>query len=156
MRLPERSEAFLPYLKQDLKLFGVSLNGWMQGLFLSGDEFLKGQRAKHVLLRRVLDDLFAQCDVVVQTSAVPFDIIGLPEIAFPIGVQTDAASARELPIGAIVGGLPYAEDRLLAVAAAHQAVTDWHRRRPADPDPDRRAARAPRRLTAEDVEAQMQ
>ncbi len=36
VRLPERTEPFLPYLKQDLKLFGVSLNSWMQGLFLSG------------------------------------------------------------------------------------------------------------------------
>ena len=50
VRLPERTEPFLPYLKQDLKLFGVSLNSWMQGLFLSGDEWVKGQRAKHVLL----------------------------------------------------------------------------------------------------------
>ena len=59
VRLPERTEPFLPYLKQDLKLFGVSLNSWLQGLFLSGDEWIKGQRAKHVLMRRVLDDLFA-------------------------------------------------------------------------------------------------
>jgi hypothetical protein len=44
-------------MKQDLKLFGVSLNGWMQGLFLSADEFLKGQRAKYRLLKRILEDL---------------------------------------------------------------------------------------------------
>ena len=65
----------------------------------------------------MLDDLFAQCDVVVQTDPVPFDIIGLPEIAFPIGFQPHAASGREVPIGAILGGLPYAEDRLLASSA---------------------------------------
>jgi Asp-tRNA(Asn)/Glu-tRNA(Gln) amidotransferase A subunit family amidase len=154
VRLPERTEPFLPYLKQDLKLFGVSLNSWMQGLFLSGDEWIKGQRAKHVLLRRVLDDLFAQCDAVLQTNPVPFDIIGLPEIAFPIGFQANAASGRDVPIGAIVGGQPYAEDRLLALAAAYQADTDWHLRRPADPAPApaaRAAARRPR-LTAEEVE----
>ncbi len=38
-----------------------------------------------------------------------------------------------MPIGTILGGMPYAEDRLLSVAAAYQAVTDWHHRRPADP-----------------------
>jgi Asp-tRNA(Asn)/Glu-tRNA(Gln) amidotransferase A subunit family amidase len=149
VRLPERTEPFLPYLK----LFGVSLNTWMQGLFLSGDEWLKGQRAKHVLLTRVLDELFAQCDAVLQTSPVPFDIIGLPEIAFPIGFQPHAASGREVPIGAIVGGQPYAEDRLLALAGAYQAVTGWHLRRPEDPAPAavRAAAERPR-LTAEEVE----
>jgi Asp-tRNA(Asn)/Glu-tRNA(Gln) amidotransferase A subunit family amidase len=155
VRLPERTEPFLPYLKQDLKLFGVSLNSWMQGLFLSGDEWIKGQRAKHVLLGRVLDDLFEQCDAVLQTGPVPFDIIGLPEIAFPIGFQPNAASGREVPIGAIIGGQPYAEDRLLALVGAFQAATDWHRRRPADPAPAAlaRVAAAERpRLTAEEVE----
>jgi Asp-tRNA(Asn)/Glu-tRNA(Gln) amidotransferase A subunit family amidase len=152
VRLPERTEPFLPYLKQDLKLFGVSLNSWMQGLFLSGDEWLKGQRAKHVLLTRVLDDLFGQCDAVLQTSPVPFDIIGLPEIAFPIGFEPHAASGRDVPIGAIVGGQPYAEDRLLALAGAYQAATDWHLRRPEDPAPAAAARAARPRLTAEDVE----
>ncbi|MFP5366679.1 MAG: amidase, partial [Actinomycetes bacterium] len=33
----------------------------------------------------------------------------------------------------ILGGRPFAEDQLLAVAAAYQAVTDWHLRRPANP-----------------------
>lgn len=154
VRLPERTEPFLEFLRQDLKLFGVSLTGWVQGLFLSGDEFLRGQRAKQVLLERVLFDLFSTCDVVVQTSPVPFDIVGLPEIAFPIGF--DPAG---VPIGTILGGLPYAEDRLLAVAAAYQAVTDWHLRRP--PDPVVAAARSaaledaaggtPLVLTAEEV-----
>jgi Asp-tRNA(Asn)/Glu-tRNA(Gln) amidotransferase A subunit family amidase len=151
VRLPERTEPFLPYLKQDLKLFGVSLNSWLQGLFLSGDEWIKGQRAKHVLMRRVLDDLFARCDAVIQTNPVPFDIIGFPEIAFPIGFQPNAASGREVPIGAIIGGRPFEEDRLLALAGAYQRVTDWHLRRPADPAPLARLAARPR-LTAEDVE----
>ena len=161
VRLPERSEPFLEHLKDDVRLFGVSLNSWIQGLFLSGDEYLKGQRAKLLLLRRVLDDLFAQCDVVVQTSPVPFDIIGLPELALPIGFGT--SRGFEVPLGAILGGLPYAEDRLLSLAAAYQAVTDWHTRRPADPAVGAaaapaqaralgRAAPAPRgRLTAAEV-----
>jgi len=133
VRLPERTEPFLTYLKQDVRLFGVSLGSWMQGLFMSGDEFLKGQRAKLILLKRVLTQLFSQCDAVVQTSPNPFDGIGLPELALPIGFGTDTQTGLTVPLGAIIGGLPYAEDRLLALAAAFQSVTDFHLQRPPDP-----------------------
>ncbi|GAA0932150.1 Asp-tRNA(Asn)/Glu-tRNA(Gln) amidotransferase subunit GatA [Kribbella koreensis] len=128
VRLPERSEPFLPMLRADLRGFGVSVTGWLQGALLGADEYLIGQRAKVLLLRRVLDDLFAQCDVVVQTSPNPFDSIGLPELALPIGF-----SSAGVPIGTILGGKPFGEERLLAVAAAYQALTDWHHRRPQDP-----------------------
>ncbi len=175
VRLPERSEPFKPYLQTDLRDFGVSVTGWLQGALLGADEYLTGQRAKLLLLERVLE-MFDQCDVVVQTSPIPFDIIGLPELALPIGF-----SPAGVPIGTILGGLPYAEDRLLSVAAAYQASTDWHLRRPADPPgqappvttPDRRPPQARRsgdwrtatavrpdpargRLTAEDVVRLMQ
>ena len=159
VRLPERTEPFLEYLRQDLKLFGVSLNSWMQGLFLSGDEYLKGQRAKYVLAERTFDTIFSQCDVVVQTSPVPFDIIGFPEIAFPIGFGTSSTQtgSQTIPLGAIIGGMPYSEDRLLALAAAYQAVTDFHTRRPPDPvlappAAARLAAADELRLTLEDAE----
>jgi aspartyl-tRNA(Asn)/glutamyl-tRNA(Gln) amidotransferase subunit A len=128
VRLPERSEPFMPFLRTDLRSFGVSLTSWLQGALLGANEWVTGQRAKLLLLERVLDGLFARCDVVVQTSPVPFDIIGLPELALPIGF-----TAAGVPIGTIIGGMPYAEDRLLAVAAAYQALTDWHLRRPANP-----------------------
>ncbi|MEE6260782.1 amidase [Plantactinospora sonchi] len=128
IRLPERTEPFLPYLRTDLRGFGVSVTSWLQGALLGGPEFITGQRAKLLFLERVLDQLFDACDVVVQTGPVPFDILGLPEIGFPIGFTTAG-----VPIGTILGGLPYGEDRLLSVVGAYQAVTDWHRRRPADP-----------------------
>jgi hypothetical protein len=89
---------------------------------------------------------------------VPFDMIGLPEIAFPIGFQHNSTSDRQVPIGAIIGGRPYAEDRLLALVGAYQAVTDWHLRRPADPVVAlaARAVSERPRLTAEEVEEQTQ
>lgn len=127
VRLPERTEPFLRHLREDVRQFGVSLSPWINGLLLPGTEYLRGQRAKLLLLRRVLDDLFARCDVVVQTSPIPFDMIGLPLIAFPVGMIDGR------PTGAMLGGQPYAEDRLLSLVAAYQSVTDWHRRRPADP-----------------------
>lgn len=149
VRLPERSEPFMPYLRTNLRGFGVSVTSWLQGALMGANEFITGQRAKLLLLERVLNELFDVCDVVVQTDPVPFDILGLPEIAFPIGF-----TGAGVPIGTILGGLPYAEDRLLSVVAAYQAVTDWHRRRPADPPTvaamSASSADAPR-LTAEQV-----
>ncbi|MEW6269825.1 MAG: amidase [Thermodesulfobacteriota bacterium] len=157
VRLPERSEPFLEYLRQDVRLFGVSLSGWINGLFISGDEFLKGQRAKYLLAKRVFEQIFSVCDVVVQTDPVPFDIIGFPEIAFPIGFQLNSTAGLDVPIGAILGGMPYAEDRLLSLVAAFQDVTNFHLRRPPDPmlaSPLRaRTASVKLRLTMEDVEA---
>ncbi|MEU6041476.1 amidase [Actinomadura sp. NPDC047616] len=137
IRLAERTEPFRPWLQKDLRLFGVSLLSWLAGLMLSGDEWVTGQRAKTHLLGEVLDGVLDDCDVVLQTGPVPFDILGLPEIGFPIGF--DAAG---VPVGTILGGGPYEEDRLLEVVAAYQAVTDWHLRRPADPPKARLRARA--------------
>ncbi len=146
VRLPERSEPFLEVLREDVRKFGVSLAPWINGLLLDGTEYLRGQRAKLLLLERVLDQFFGHCDVVVQTDAYRFDIIGLPLINFPIGFE-EASTGYPRPLGAMLGGMPYAEDRLLSLAAAYQEVTDWHRRRPAEPETfvvDGREARRPR------------
>ncbi|MFI7610608.1 amidase [Nonomuraea terrae] len=152
VRLPERSEPFMPYLRSDLRGFGVSVIGWLQGALMGANEYVTGQRAKLLLLERVLDQVFERCDVVVQTSPTPFDAIGLPEIGFPIGF-----TASGLPIGTILGGLPYGEDRLLSVVAAYQAVTDWHWRRPADPPAARLRTPVSRgRITAEEAAEQSQ
>lgn len=138
-RLAERTEPFRPFLQKDLKLFGVSVLSWLGGLMLSGDEWITAQRAKTHLLREVLDGVMEDCDVLLQTGPVPFDILGLPEIGFPIGFGSSG-----VPVGTILGGGPYEEDRLLEVVAAYQAVTDWHWRRPADPSGARIAARTAR------------
>jgi Asp-tRNA(Asn)/Glu-tRNA(Gln) amidotransferase A subunit family amidase len=162
IRLSERTEPFIPFLQEDPKLFGVSLLSWLQGIFLSGDEWITGQRAKNHLIREVLDVVMAKCDVILQTSVVPFDILGMPELGLPIGfntVTTPLATNTMVPVGAILGGRPYEEDRLLEVGAAYQAVTDWHTRRPADPvlpaagSARRFAAAAPLRLSAEESAA---
>jgi Asp-tRNA(Asn)/Glu-tRNA(Gln) amidotransferase A subunit family amidase len=130
VRLPERAEPFLEHLRADVRLFGVSLSSWVNGLLLSGDEYLKGQRARLALLRAVIERVFDQCDVIAQPSHLPFDMIGLPLIAFPVGMTE---GPRPRPVGAILGGQPYAEDRLLSLAAAWQHLTDWHTRRPPEP-----------------------
>ncbi|WP_232549284.1 amidase [Propioniciclava soli] len=131
VRLPERSEPFLPSLQSDLRLFGVSVTSWLSGMLLGAGEYVRGQRAKQLILERLLEQTFTACDVVLQTDPSHFDRIGLPELALPIGF-----SSGGVPIGAILGGQPFSEDRLLAVAAAYQQVSDWHLRRPADPADD--------------------
>jgi Asp-tRNA(Asn)/Glu-tRNA(Gln) amidotransferase A subunit family amidase len=132
VRLPERTEPFMDALRRDVRLFGVSLSPWINGLLLPAPEYLRGQRAKLLLLSRVLDGIFSQCDVVVQTEPYPFDMIGLPLIAFPIGSEDNRGFT--LPIAGMLGASPFGEERLLATVAAYQAVTDWHRRRPPEPD----------------------
>jgi aspartyl-tRNA(Asn)/glutamyl-tRNA(Gln) amidotransferase subunit A len=89
VRLPERSEPFMPFLREDLRGLGVSATSWLQGALLGANEYVTGQRAKLVLLERVLSDLFTRCDVVVQSGPVPFDILGLPELAMPIDRRFD-------------------------------------------------------------------
>lgn len=132
VRLPERTEPFLEHLRDDVRLFGVSLGSWIQGLFLSGDEYLKGQRARLGLLRLTLEEIFRDCDVVLQPSHLPFDMIGLPLLAMPIGMRE--VGGRERPDGVLLGGPPLGEERLLALAGAWQARTEHHLARPEAPD----------------------
>jgi hypothetical protein len=118
----------MEHLRGDVRNFGVSLGPWINGLLMSGTEYLKGQRARLLLMERVMEHVFSRCDVVVQSSPIPFDILGLPLISFPIGEQT--ARGIPLPVSGMLGGMPWAEDRLLSLVGAFQAVTGWHRRRP--------------------------
>jgi aspartyl-tRNA(Asn)/glutamyl-tRNA(Gln) amidotransferase subunit A len=57
-------------------------------------------------------------------------MVGLPLIAFPTGAAE--VEGLRLPVGAVLGGQPFAEDRLLSLVGAFQAVTDWHRQRPSE------------------------
>jgi Asp-tRNA(Asn)/Glu-tRNA(Gln) amidotransferase A subunit family amidase len=131
VRLAERSELFLDVLRADVRLFGVALSSWINGLLIHGDEYLKGQRARVALLRLTLEEVFRECELVIQSDAIPFDMIGLPLITFPIGQA--GAGGNQLPTGVLVGGLPFGEERLLALAAAWQSATDWHLMRPPEP-----------------------
>ncbi|MDH3222994.1 MAG: amidase family protein, partial [Gemmatimonadota bacterium] len=131
VRLPERTEPFLQYLKEDVRLFGVSLSPWINGLLLSGDEYLKGQRAKLALLERILFTFFGDCDLVALDDHLAFDMVGLPLMAFPIGF--DDSSGRRLPVGGLIGGRPFGEERLLSLVAGYQSVTEYHQTRPDDP-----------------------
>ena len=55
-------------------------------------------------------------------------------MCMPIGFDTDSTTEREVPRDATLAAPPFGEERLLAVVAAYQAVTDFHTVRPADPE----------------------
>ena len=70
-------------------------------------------------------DMWATIGALVRCTA-PFNYLGLPALSLPIGF-----SANGLPAGLQLVGRPFAEARLLAIAAAYQAETTWHQRAPA-------------------------
>ena len=55
----------------------------------------------------------------------PFNVFGLPTITVPCGF-----SKAGLPIGLQIGGAPFAESTVLALAHAYERETEWHKRRP--------------------------
>ena len=104
------------------------------------------------LLRRTIDDSFTDVDVVVlptrrrtprtvdaalerEEKDVPrnpelentgqFNAFGIPAISVPCGF-----TAAGLPVGLMIAGPRFSEGRVLALARAYEAATDWHRRRP--------------------------
>ena len=55
----------------------------------------------------------------------PFNALGLPAISVPCGFTQEG-----LPVGLQIVGPPGGEAKVLGLARAYQARTDWHRRRP--------------------------
>jgi Asp-tRNA(Asn)/Glu-tRNA(Gln) amidotransferase A subunit family amidase len=64
-------------------------------------------------------------EVLTLRNTRPFNALGLPAISVPCGFTESG-----LPIGLQIVGPPGGESRVLALARAFQARTDWHRRRP--------------------------
>jgi len=109
-------------------------------------------RWKLELLRRSIDDAFADFDLVVlptrrriprridaalkrERSEKPlnpelentgqFNVYGLPAISVPCGF-----TAGGLPIGLMIAGPRFSEGRVLALANAYERATEWHKRKP--------------------------
>jgi aspartyl-tRNA(Asn)/glutamyl-tRNA(Gln) amidotransferase subunit A len=123
------------------------------GAFVSGADYLKGQRVRR-LLRDEVDQALGGVDVLIaptvpiaatevgvrevdvngRREAVrpslirytrPFNASGHPAASVPCGFTADG-----LPIGMQVIGRSFDEATVLRVADAYQRVTDWHTRRP--------------------------
>ena len=124
------------------------------GIAIPAASYLAALQLRPRLLREFVSQVYTHCDVLftptfalpVPTLAAtdvgagaamweliadlvrcvaPFNYLGLPALSVPAGFGDDG-----LPVGFQLVGRPFAEARLLAVAAGYQAVTDWHRRAP--------------------------
>jgi aspartyl-tRNA(Asn)/glutamyl-tRNA(Gln) amidotransferase subunit A len=152
----ERAEMDYPYLRQDVRLFGDRLTGWLGALMLGGAEVAKGLRCRARAFELAYTGLWTQCDVIF--SSTGFDALGFPLCTLPIGFAPNAQGIV-LPIATTLGGPAFGEEKVLSVIAAYQAVTDFHLQRP--PDPIVGLARAgdpfgPRvRQTSREVDAEM-
>jgi aspartyl-tRNA(Asn)/glutamyl-tRNA(Gln) amidotransferase subunit A len=124
---------FIEPLRRDVRLFGDRLPRFLNGMLQSADTYVKVQQARMLLAHRMQTQLFSQCDVVLTSGSDAFDGTGMPVLCMPIGFRTEEDSGRTVPVGTVLGGRPFAEERLLAVAAAWQAVTAYHTVRPEDP-----------------------
>jgi aspartyl-tRNA(Asn)/glutamyl-tRNA(Gln) amidotransferase subunit A len=123
------------------------------GAFVSGSDYLRGQRTR-TLVRNEVDAALARLDVLVapttpiaatepdqrqveiagerqpvRSSLVrftrPFNVSGHPVASVPCGFTADG-----LPIGVQIVGRPFDEATVLRVADAYQRASDWHTRRP--------------------------
>jgi aspartyl-tRNA(Asn)/glutamyl-tRNA(Gln) amidotransferase subunit A len=141
--IKKRPEAYGPDVRERLRL----------GAFVSGADYVNGQRARAVI-RDSVDLALAGLDVLVApttpiaATAVdasearvngerqpvrpslirftrPFNITGHPAASIPCGFTSDG-----LPIGLQIVGRPFDEVTVLRVADAYQGATDWHTRRP--------------------------
>ncbi len=124
---------FIEHLREDVRNFADRLPRFLNGMLQSADTYVKVQQARNLLRHRMLAQLFNQCDVVVTSAGGAFDGAGLPLACMPIGFDTDETTGARVPRGATLGAPPFGEERLLAVVAAYQAVTDFHRERAPDP-----------------------
>ena len=124
---------FIEHLRKDVRNFADRLPRFLNGMLQSADTYVKVQQARNLLRQRMLSQLFNQCDVVLTTSTGAFDGTGLPVLCMPIGFDTEPDNGNRVPRGIVMAAPPFGEERLFAVAAAWQAVTDFHQVRPPDP-----------------------
>jgi aspartyl-tRNA(Asn)/glutamyl-tRNA(Gln) amidotransferase subunit A len=118
---------------------------------LKAAEYIRG-RWKLELLRRTIDDAFTDFDLVVLPTrrrtprkidaaikreesdkirnpelenTGQFDVYGIPAITVPCGFTSGG-----LPVGLMIAGPRFSEGKVLAVAAAYERATEWHKRTP--------------------------
>ena len=113
--------------------------------------YLKGMKVR-TLIKRDFDEAFTRCDVVLMPTAPtpPFrlgeklddplqmylsdiytisaNLAGVPALSLPCGFSRDG-----LPIGMQLLAAPFREDALLRAACAYEQATEWHARKPPEP-----------------------
>ena len=137
------------WLKTHRDQYGADvLERLSQGERMTATQYLKGQRARRVLVDR-FKQLFEQIDVLISPTVpilaptIPesrgnaaraqllgftrlFNVLGLPTLSVPCGFSTTG-----LPIGLQVAGRPFDDITILRVAYAYERQAGWHSHRPA-------------------------
>jgi len=151
---PEAYAYHEEWLKTRAAEYGADVRERLRvGAFVTGAEYLKGQRLR-ALLRDEVDEALATLDVLLAPSTAieatpvgqnevrigseifpvraslirftrPFNLTGHPAASVPCGF-----TAEGLPMGLQIVGRPFDEATVLRVADAYQRITDWHTRRP--------------------------
>ena len=138
-----RAEGFGPEVKRRIMLGTYALS---TGYY---DAYYKKAQQLRTLFRQDFQQVFAQCDALVTPVAptpafrlgerledplqmyladvltIPVNLAGLPAISLPCGF-----APPELPIGLQIIAPPFREDTVFQVAAAFEAQTDFHTKKP--------------------------
>ena len=95
--------------------------------FIPAVDYIRAQRVRTLLVRQ-MNQIFERVDVFLapssSASVTMTNLTGHPAITVPAGFS------RDLPVGLMVTGPVFREDLVLRAAAAFEAATDWHARRP--------------------------
>jgi Asp-tRNA(Asn)/Glu-tRNA(Gln) amidotransferase A subunit family amidase len=96
--------------------------------FIPAVDYIRAQRVRTLLVQE-MNALFEKVDAflspAVSESVVATNLTGHPAITVPAGFIND------MPAGLMVTGPLYKEERVLQVAAAFEAATEWKSKRPA-------------------------
>lgn len=139
-----RGEGFGPEVKRRIMIGAYALSAGYYDAYY-------GQAQKvRALIRQDFDSVFAKVDLIAAPATpstafrigahgsdplemyledvftLPANLAGVPGLSLCAGFDTQG-----LPIGLQLLAPHFADERLLAVAAAYQSVTDWHQRGPA-------------------------
>lgn len=138
-----RAEGFGPEVKRRIMLGTYALS---TGYY---DAYYKKAQQLRTLFRQDFQQVFSQCDALVTPVAptpafrlgarledplqmyladvltIPVNLAGLPAISLPCGF-----APPELPIGLQIIAPPFREDTVFQVAAAFEAQTDFHTKKP--------------------------
>jgi Asp-tRNA(Asn)/Glu-tRNA(Gln) amidotransferase A subunit family amidase len=96
--------------------------------FIPAVDYVRAQRARTLLLKQ-MNRLFDAVDVVVTPPSS--DAVVIANLTGHPGITVPAGFVDGLPAGLLITGPLFREERVLQAAAAFEAATEWHTRRPA-------------------------